>query len=112
MAPRHPLASLSQEETNIARDVVLAEQGGAVVDFRTIALQEPVKAELVRFLDLEHAGKLTTDSPRPQRLARVHYDAIDSSKVPKYLETIVDVNSKKVVSHEIISSDVHACLTM
>ena len=109
---RHPLASLSTEETNTARDVVLSCHPDTVIDFRTISLQEPTKAELVQFLQLEHSESLTTNTPRPRRLARVQYDVIDKSKIPKYTESVVDVERKERVSHEIISADMHACLTV
>ncbi|KAF2436898.1 copper amine oxidase [Tothia fuscella] len=112
MAFPHPLSGLSVEETNIAREVVLASLPNTVVDFRTTSLQEPAKADLIKFLDLEHAGKLTADSPRPPRLARVHYDAVDGSKVPKYMESVVDVEKKERVEHELVSTESHPSLTV
>lgn len=108
----HPLASLSVEETNLARDIILASHPKTVVDFRIITLQEPSKADLVSFLQLEHSGKLQPNSPRPPRLAKVHYDVIDDSKIPIYCESIVDVEKRKRISHEVIRSDAHASLTM
>lgn len=108
----HPLSGLSVEETNIAREVVLASLPNTVVDFRTTSLQEPAKADLTKFLDLEHAGKLTADSPRPPRLARVHYDAIDGSKIPKYMESVIDVEKKERVEHELVSTESHPSLTV
>ena len=109
---RHPLSQLSVEETTIARDVVLACHPDAVLDFRTITLQEPAKAELVPFLKLEHAGKLSAQSEWPPRLARVHYDVIDSSKVPKYSESIVKIDSRERIAHELMSTESHASLTV
>lgn len=108
----HPLAPLSITETNIARDVVRSCHPDTVIDFRTISLQEPPKAELVKFLDVEHARRLTSSTPRPARQARVHYDVIDKSKAPKYMESIVDVTKRQRTSYELISTDVHACLTV
>lgn len=108
----HPLSNLSVAETNIAREVVLASLPGTVVDFRTIALQEPIKSELIKYLDLEHAGQLSEESPRPARLARVHYDAIDGSKAPKYMESVIDVEKKERVHHELVSTENHPCLTV
>jgi primary-amine oxidase len=108
----HPLAPMTIEEANIAREVVLSNLPDTVVDFRTSSLQEPVKAELIKFLDLEHAGKLTAESARPPRLIRVHYDAIDGSKVPKAMESVVDVEKKKRVQHELVSTECHPCLTV
>ena len=110
--PCHPLTSLSIEETNTARDVVLSYHPDAVVGFRMISLQEPAKAELIPFLELEHDGNLNNHASRPRRLAKVNYDVIDWSKAPKYMEAIVDVETKERISCELISDDVHACLTV
>jgi primary-amine oxidase len=106
------LAGLTIEETNIAREVVLASLPNTVVEFRTTALQEPAKADLIKYLDLEHSGQLTSDSPRPPRLARIHYDAIDSSKIPKYMESVIDVEKRERVEHELVSTENHPCLTV
>lgn len=110
--PPHPLASLSIDETNTARDVVLSCHPDTVIGFRMISLQEPAKAELIHFLELEHSGNLSPNTPRPRRLAKINYDVIDESKAPKYMESIVDIETKERVSAELISSDVHACLTV
>jgi primary-amine oxidase len=110
--PAHPLSTLSIDETNKARDVIVNAHPNTVIDFRWISLQEPAKAELVPFLDLEHAGKLQPDTPRPPRLARLHYDIIDGSKVPKYCESIVDVAKGEQISHQVVDGEFHACLTM
>lgn len=108
----HPLSSLSIEETNIARDVILSYHPDTAIGFRMISLQEPPKAELIHFLELEHSENLSSNTPRPRRLAKVDYDVIDKSKIPKYMESIVDIEKKETVRSELISDDVHACLTV
>lgn len=109
----HPLKQLSLEETNLARDVTLSLHEGAVLEFREIFLQEPPKAELIKFLDLEHSGQLTSESPRPVRLAKVQYDVIgDGSKVPVFHESVIDLRRKERVAHEAVSSDYQAALTL
>ena len=114
MAPApHPLMPLSIDETNVARDVILKSHSGASVYFRIIALLEPPKAELTKFLDAEHSGHLSASTPRPARVAEVKYDAINSgSKVPVYQEAWVDIGHKKVVKHDLISTEFHASLTL
>ncbi|CAK7207249.1 hypothetical protein SEUCBS139899_010059 [Sporothrix eucalyptigena] len=108
----HPLSALSAAETNRARDVVVSLHQGCVLDFRTIYLHEPSKADVLHFLELEHAGKVTADTPRPARLAQAKYDVIGLSKVPEYHESIIDVNNGKRLKHDIVSSDHHASLTV
>ncbi|KAA8641336.1 uncharacterized protein ATNIH1004_002004 [Aspergillus tanneri] len=55
----HPLAILTEEETNIARDVVVSCHPNTVIDFHEIYLLEPPKVQLSEFLALEHAGRLS-----------------------------------------------------
>lgn len=109
----HPLKQLSVEETNVARDVTLSLHEGAVLEFREIYLEEPAKVELLKYLELEHSGQLSADSPRPARLARVQYDVIgEGSKVPVFHESVVDIHKRERLSHEVVSSDSHAALTL
>lgn len=107
----HPLSILSEQETNVARDVILASYPGSVINFREIYLQEPSKAELKEFLALEHSAKLSPTSPRPARLALCQYDVVGPKHV-EYHESVVDVNAKKRVSHEVVGLPQHASLVM
>lgn len=112
MPPVHPLHNISAAEIQQARDVVLANHSKAVIDFREIFIQEPAKADLVRFLDLEHRGQLSPTSERPSRLAKCQYDVIGADKVPYYHEAIVDVGTGKVIKHEVVGSQHQASLTL
>jgi Cu2+-containing amine oxidase len=108
----HPLDNLSVDETNAARDVVLATHPDGVIFFREIFLQEPAKEELTRFLALEHAGSLSSTTPRPARLAKCQYDVVGRDKVPEFHESIVDVVKKHSVHHVVVGKHQHASLTL
>ncbi|KAK1851036.1 copper amine oxidase [Colletotrichum chrysophilum] len=108
----HPLSALSLEETNKARDIVLAAHPGSVLDFRQNYLWEPPKAEVLKFLDLEHSGKLTASSPRPARCAQVFYDVIGGATKAQYFESIVDLGLRKIVDQKLIGSEHQASLTI
>lgn len=109
----HPLSGLTIDETNAAREVLINSHPGASIYFRILALLEPPKAELSKFLELEHAGQLSDSTPRPARVAEIKYDLIESgSKVPVYQESWVDIGAKKVVRNEVISTEFHASLTL
>lgn len=111
MSP-HPLNILSLAETQKARQLVLDHHPDVVVDFREIFLQEPPKAELTAFLDLEHSGQLISSSSQPARLAKCQYDVIGSDKIPEYHESIVNVETGKRTKHEVIGKQHHAALTL
>lgn len=110
MAP-HPLQHLSVTETNRAKDIVLAQHPGAVLVFRNIFLQEPPKADLIAFLDLEHSGQLTESTKRPKRLALCQYDVIQD-KIPVYQESTVDLISHEIILQETFGKQHHANLVM
>ncbi|KAF7549763.1 hypothetical protein G7Z17_g6163 [Cylindrodendrum hubeiense] len=96
----HPLAQLSRDEFIKARDIVVNLYGpDASLYFRSIYLNEPKRAELVGFLQVEHAGTLSETTPRPPRQAMVDYDFITSDE-QRYTRTVVDVVSGDVVSNE------------
>ncbi|CRK31911.1 hypothetical protein BN1723_014575 [Verticillium longisporum] len=108
----HPLSALTVAESDAARDAVLAAHEGAVLKFRLIFLLEPPKAEVIAFLDLEHAGKVTAETPRPIRTAQVHYDVIGGDNAAVYQESVVDLSSEKVVDTKIVAKVHQASLVL
>ena len=107
----HPLSILTEEETNVARNAVIAGHPDTVIDFRQIFLNEPPKVQLREFLALEHSGRLSPTSPRPARLALCQYDVIGADRVPSFHEALVDVALGKKVKHQVIGKEHHASLT-
>lgn len=94
-APPHPLAPLSKEEFEKARDVVVKLYGpGVRLYFRCIFLHEPSKREVIQFLNAEHAGGTDSETEKlPPRLALVQYDVIPaSSSQPAYTQSVIDVS--------------------
>lgn len=110
--PPHPLTILSEQETNIARNVIVAAYPGKVIDFREIYLLEPPKAQLKEYLALEHSARLSPTSPRPPRLALCQYDVVGPDRVPEYHESVVDVESRRRVKHQVVGKPHHASLSM
>lgn len=106
----HPLSALSADEALKARNVILKLHPSTVVDFRVIYLLEPPKADVVKFLEAEHAGTLTAETPRPPRLAQLKYDVIGGDKPTQYHESVVDVTTGTRTAHEVIDSKYHAGL--
>ncbi|PVH72875.1 hypothetical protein DL98DRAFT_520269 [Cadophora sp. DSE1049] len=108
----HPLIPLSIEESHRARDIVLGSHKSSIIDFRAISLEEPPKAELQPFLDLENAGELQLSTPRPARLARANYDVIGRDKIAKYCESLIDVQKGTIISQTVVEKPAHAALTL
>ena len=95
---KHPLDQLSADEVNVARQTILDARKAAII-FRNTFTAEPAKAELVKFLNAEHAGTLSLDTPRPARQARVQYDVVSKDRSHEYMESIIDVTAGKEVEH-------------
>jgi primary-amine oxidase len=108
----HPLQHLSKDETCLARDILVQCHPDVIIEFREIGLQEPPKAELCVFLDLEHKGAVSSTTPRPPRLAKCHYDTIGSDKVPQYHESVIDLGQQSRIEHQVVSQDISPSLTM
>lgn len=108
----HPLAGLSLDEINVARDVVVASHPDTIIYFREIYLSEPPKAQLTEFLALEHSGRLSPTTPRPSRLALCQYDVIGQEKSTEYHESVVDIRLRRRVRHQIVDKKFHAALAV
>jgi primary-amine oxidase len=108
---KHPLDQLSGDEVDIARQAVLDARKAAVV-FRNTFAVEPAKAELVKFLDAEHAGTLSAETPRPARQARVQYDVVYEDRSHEYMESVIDVASGKEVEHRRVPRTSQQSLTV
>jgi primary-amine oxidase len=112
MAFPHPLDQLSVAESEIARQVVLEARGrGVALNFRSIALEEPPKDELVKYLELEHDGKVTLQTPRPVRMAKVSYDIVRGNRSHEYTESFIDVQSATELSRRVVGEAHQAALT-
>ncbi|KUJ09846.1 copper amine oxidase [Mollisia scopiformis] len=109
----HPLDPLSVAESDAVREAILRKQGQNVaIHFRSIFLEEPPKKDLTIFLDLESAGKITSRTPRPARVAKVLYDVIRSSRYHEYMESWIDVKLGKEIRHRSIDKKHQAALTL
>ncbi len=108
----HPLFPLSIEESHRVRDIVLGSHKSSIIDFRSISLQEPPKAELQPFLELENSGKLQRSTPRPSRLARANYDVIGRDKIARYYESVIDVRNGTLIKQDVVEQPAHAALTL
>ncbi|GJC81665.1 copper amine oxidase 1 [Colletotrichum liriopes] len=108
----HPLSPLSINETVLASDIVRALHPDTVLHFRVVYLREPSKDTLVKFLELEHAGQLTAEIPRPPRLASVHYVVVEDKESPQSIEAVVDLDKRELVWHKAVRTDVHPSFTL
>ncbi|RDW66941.1 amine oxidase-7 [Coleophoma crateriformis] len=108
----HPLDPLSVAECETARQSILKLRGSNVaIRFRAIALDEPLKTELCQFLDAEHSGTLSSNTPRPPRVAKAQYDVVNVNKDVAYTESWIDLDSGDEVRHRAVERHHQAALT-
>ncbi|PNH38121.1 hypothetical protein VD0004_g8694 [Verticillium dahliae] len=109
----HPLSPLTKAELEQARDIVKLQEAGHTLFFRSGCLQEPVKSKLVPFLQAEHEGRLTDDTPRPPRLALLQYDVIHAaSKSVQYTQSIIDLGLGKQVERRVAGPKRQASISL
>lgn len=116
----HPLAPLSRQEYMDARDAVVGLYGAnQSLYFRAVHLHEPRKADLVPFLEAEHAGALTEGrdgAARPPRQALVEYDVVGGSDAeagrPVYTRVVVHLGTGRVESRRSAGEFSHSYFTV
>ncbi|EER26360.1 hypothetical protein D8B26_003276 [Coccidioides posadasii str. Silveira] len=86
----HPFDPLSPDEITLVVQAVKKAYAGKNVIFRVVTLAEPPKAEMVPFLEAEHASKPVAP---PSRTAMVQFYLDDSSD---FREIRVDLSSREV----------------
>lgn len=98
---KHPFDSLDSHEIDVARECILALRKSMIL-FRNIFVVEPRKELMKKFLAAEHAGTISTSTPRPPRQARVQYDVIRNDGSHEYMESIIDLSGQKEISSRTI----------
>ena len=108
----HPLLPLTTAEFEKARQCIISARGDdVVIKFRAIYLEEPLKHELVPFLEAEHSTGINSHTNRPSRLAIVLYDVVRSDKSHEYTHSKVDLSSGKETERRVIDKMHQAALT-
>ncbi len=108
----HPLQMLSVQETEVARDIVLAAHPDHIIEFRQVDLKEPCKKDLVQFLQIEHDGQLSQTTPRPPRMAKCHYDIIAADRTIEYHEAVIDLGQGQMVENIAVGKEFSPSLTL
>ncbi|KAK8170183.1 copper amine oxidase [Phyllosticta citrichinensis] len=100
----HPLAPLTAEEIKAAAAIIRSVwPTGTDLQFKNITLEEPAKAEVVPYLDAEHAG-----SPLPSGIRRKAFINYYIRNTNKFHEATVDLTSRSVESNVRLGPNLHA----
>ncbi|CAN9417285.1 unnamed protein product [Alternaria sp. RS040] len=103
VSAQHPLSALSAPELRNAAAIIKASWPAHTdLHFKVVTLQEPPKAEVLKYLEAEHSGKPV---PSISRKAFVNYYIRNTSK---FHEAVVDLTSGRVDSNILLGPFVHA----
>ncbi|CAN9430450.1 unnamed protein product [Alternaria alternata] len=103
VSAQHPLSALSASELRNAAAIIKASWPAHTdLHFKVVTLQEPPKAEVLKYLEAEHSGKPV---PSISRKAFVNYYIRNTSK---FHEAVVDLTSGRVDSNILLGPFVHA----
>ncbi|KAI9369682.1 copper amine oxidase [Aspergillus egyptiacus] len=94
----HPFDPLTPGEISKAAAIVCAHFPGQTPAFRFITLKEPLKSEMLPFLEKEHLGLPATT--RPARIARVQVVLRDGEGANKLIELLVDLGRQEMTQDE------------
>ncbi|KAB8346143.1 hypothetical protein FH972_023189 [Carpinus fangiana] len=101
-AATHPFAPLSADEIAYTASLVQAQwPEGTDLHFKTITLEEPLKAEVLPLLEKEHNGETFT---APARKAFACYFIRNTTK---FHEAIVNLSDQRVESNVRLGNNVH-----
>lgn len=102
MSDLHPLDPATADEISFATALVKKSFGDVQLHFKAGGLEEPIKSDLVAYLDAEHNGKPLPELPR--RVFLMWY----IKRTPRLFEAIVDVTHGKIVHQVELPRDFHA----
>jgi primary-amine oxidase len=101
--PSHPLAPLSASEIKAAVAIIKASWPAHTdLHFKVVTLEEPPKAEVLKYLDAEHNNK-----PLPS-LARTAFINYYIRNTNKFHEAVVDLSSGHVHFNVLLGKNIHA----
>ncbi|KAF2661683.1 hypothetical protein K491DRAFT_687088 [Lophiostoma macrostomum CBS 122681] len=102
-APSHPLSPLSASELTSAAAIIRASWPAHTdLHFKVVTLEEPPKAEVLRYLDAEHSKK---SLPSVSRRAFLNYYIRNTNK---FHEAVVDLTTGRVLHNVLLGPFVHA----
>ncbi|OQE29144.1 hypothetical protein PENFLA_c004G08446 [Penicillium flavigenum] len=103
----HPFASITASEIKSAVEITLPlaairhNLNQDQIAFKSISLKEPPKSDMVRYLELEHAGKPPASRPKLPRRVEVLYYIKNTTNI---YEEIVCLDDKSEFAHSAVPS--------
>ncbi|KAK2796672.1 hypothetical protein FQN51_009113 [Onygenales sp. PD_10] len=101
MSPPHPFDPLRPDEVNLAVKILQASFPGVKLRFKVIDVQEPIKREVVPYLEAERLG--TPLPAKPTRFIHALFHRLDTRA---FLKALINVDTKSIVSVKELPKDV------
>jgi primary-amine oxidase len=97
----HPFDPITPGEIRLATTILQAAFPGVSLRYKKIDVQEPIKKEVVPFIEAERLGKPLP--PRPTRLLQVLFHRLDSGA---FYKALLNAGTKSIISAKELPKEV------
>lgn len=101
----HPFDPISSAELQLAVQVLKAAFPGVRLRFKVIDIREPIKKDVIPYLEAERLGKLLPE--KPARIIHCLFHRLDTQA---FIKALVNADSKTVISAVELPPTVQVCL--
>lgn len=102
----HPFDPITPGEIQLATKIVQAAFPGVSLRYKKIDIQEPIKKEVVPFIEAERLGKPLPR--RPTRLLQVLFHRLDNGA---FYKALLDAGKQSVISAKELPKDIQVFYT-
>lgn len=100
----HPFDPINPAEIVLATKLVEAAFPGVKLRYKKIDIQEPIKSEVIPYIEAERLGKPLP--PKPTRLLQVLFHRLDTGA---FLKALLNAGTRSIVFAKELPKDVQVC---
>lgn len=104
MASIHPFDPITPGEIQLAVKILQSSFPGVKLRFKRIDLQEPIKQDVVPYIEAERLGK-----PRPRKPARLLMALFHRLDNGSFFKALLNADTKSIVSAKELPKDIQVC---
>lgn len=102
----HPFDPIRPNEVSLAAEILQASFPGVSLRFKVIDVQEPIKRDVVPYLEAERLG-----TPLPAKPARIIQSLFHRLDTKAFLKALINLDTRTVISAKELPKHVQVCVT-
>lgn len=102
----HPFDPIRPDEVSLAAEILQASFPGVSLRFKVIDAQEPIKKDVVPYLEAERLG-----TPLPAKPARIIQSLFHRLDTKAFLKALINLDTQAVVAVKELPKGVQVCFT-